>query len=315
MEAKPDFNGNSREVSPTPDKGRFMEKTLLVPLDNSVVSEKMILEADAWAKHLECKISFLHVINPNYSWDEEKKPLFEERFEKAIEACQVNSEYEVLFRVGKPYTKILELEEELNPQMILMAAHDHTVLERLFLGSNTDHILHHGHTGVMVYKGLSEQLQKKILVPIDYTEISKELLQKANKWALWHDAKMLVMHVSEIPEHVGNSYMMESGFYRQPDQAETDQGELQEQDQSTLRIKNILDSFVEEQNLQAPTETFVHFGTPYAKILDMQKVHKPAMLMMAAHSHTAINRMLMGSNTDYLVHHANCPMLIFKDKE
>jgi len=47
----------------------------------------------------------------------------------------------------------------------------------------------------------------------------------------------------------------------------------------------------------------------------MQKAHKPAMMMMAAHFHTAIGRMLMGSNTDYLVHHANCPMLIFKDKE
>ena len=275
----------------------------------------MIIEADAWAKLLESKIYFLNVINPNYSWDEEKKPLFEERFEKAIEACQVNSEYEVLFRVGKPYTKILELEEELNPQMILMAAHDHTVLERFFWGSNTDHILHHGHTEVMIYKGLSEQLQKKILVPIDYTEISKEFLQKANEWVLWHDAKMLVMHVSEVPENVGNSHMMESGFYRQSDQAETDQGELQEQDRSTQRIKNILDSFVEEQNLQAHTETFVYFGTPYVKILDMQKVHKSSKLMMAAHSHTAINRMLMGSNTDYLVHHANCPMLIFKDKE
>ena len=78
---------------------------------------------------------------------------------------------------------------------------------------------------------------------------------------------------------------------------------------------NILDSFVEDQNLQVPTETFVRFGTPYVKIFDMQKVHKPAMLMMAAHSHTAIGRMLMGSNTDYLVHHANCPMLIFKDKD
>ena len=144
-----------------------------------------------------------------------------------------------------------------------MAAHDHTVLERLFLGSNTDHILHHGHTEVMVYKGLSEQLQKKILVPIDFTEISKELLQKANEWALWHDAKMLVIHVNEVPKHVGISYMMESGFYRQSDQAETDQVELQKQDQSTQRIKNILDSFVEEQNPQAPTETFVHFGTPY----------------------------------------------------
>ena len=120
--------------------------------------------------------------------------------------------------------------------MILMAAYDHTVLEWLFLGSNTDRILHHGHTEVMVYKGLYEQLQKKILVPIDFTEISKELLQKANEWALWHDAKMLVMHVIDVPEHVGNSYRMESGFYRQSDQAETDQVELEEQDQSTQRI-------------------------------------------------------------------------------
>ena len=292
-----------------------MEKTLLVPLDNTEVSEKMIKEADAWAKHLGCQISFLHVINPNYSWGEEKKPLFEERFEKAVEACQVKSEYEVLFRVGKPYPKILELEKELTPEMILMAAHDHTVLERLFLGSNTDHVLHHGHTGVMVYKDFSEILENKILVPIDYTEISHELLRRADEWALWNDAEMLVMHVDEVPEYSGNSYMMESGFYRQVDQAKADQIELREHDHDLHRLQSILDSFVEKQNLQAPRETFIRFGTPYVKILDMQKAHKPAMLMMAAHSHTAIGRMLMGSNTDFLVHHANCPMLIFKDMD
>ena len=49
MELRPAFNGNSREVSPTPFKGGFMDKTLLVPLDNTEVSEKMIREADAWA--------------------------------------------------------------------------------------------------------------------------------------------------------------------------------------------------------------------------------------------------------------------------
>ena len=148
MELRPAFNGNSREVSPTPFKGGFMDKTLLVPLDNTEVSEKIIREADACAAHLGSRVSFLHVINPNYSLGEEKKPLFEERFEKAIHSCEVKSKYEVLFRVGKPYPKILEMEEELKPLMILMAAHDHTVLERLFLGSNTDHILHHGHTPV-----------------------------------------------------------------------------------------------------------------------------------------------------------------------
>ena len=50
-----------------------MDKTLLVPLDNTEVSEKMIREADAWAVHLGSRFSFLHVINPNYSWGEEKK--------------------------------------------------------------------------------------------------------------------------------------------------------------------------------------------------------------------------------------------------
>ena len=63
MELRPAFNGNSSEVSPTPFKGGFMDKTLLVPLDNTEVSEKMIREADAWAAHLE-EVSFLHVINP-----------------------------------------------------------------------------------------------------------------------------------------------------------------------------------------------------------------------------------------------------------
>ena len=76
MELRSAFNGNSREVSPTPFKGGFMEKRLLVPLDNTEVSEKMIREADAWAAHLGGRVSFLHVINPNYSWGEEKKTAF-----------------------------------------------------------------------------------------------------------------------------------------------------------------------------------------------------------------------------------------------
>ena len=99
------------------------------------------------------------------------------------------------------------------------------------------------------------------------------------------------------------------------DQERAEEIELREQEHELQRLQNILDSYVKEQNLQANYETFFRFGTPYVKILDMHKAHKPAMMMMAAHSHTAIGRMLMGSNTDYLVHHANCPMLIFKDKE
>ncbi len=56
-----------------------MDKTLLVPLYKTEVSEKMLRETDAWAAHLGSQVSFLHVINPNYSWDEDKN-----RFLKSV---------------------------------------------------------------------------------------------------------------------------------------------------------------------------------------------------------------------------------------
>lgn len=59
MELGPASNGNSREVSPTPFKGGFMDKTLLVPLDNTEVSEKMIRVADAQATWEAGSLSFM----------------------------------------------------------------------------------------------------------------------------------------------------------------------------------------------------------------------------------------------------------------
>ena len=38
-------------------------------------------------------------------------------------------------------------------------------------------------------------------------------------------------------------------------------------------------------------------------------------LLMAAHSHTLAGRLLLGSNTDHLLHNGHCSMYIFKDYE
>lgn len=86
-----------------------------------------------------------------------------------------------------------------------MAAHDHITLERLFMGSNNNHILYHGHTVVVVYKEFSRSFENKILVLNNYTDISRELLVKAGESTRWHDTEMLVMHVYEVPEYDGNS--------------------------------------------------------------------------------------------------------------
>ncbi len=292
-----------------------MEKRILVPLDNTEISEKVIELADQWGQHLDGRLSFLHVINPNYTWGEEKTPLFEEHFESAVARVNIQSEYEVLFRVGKPYLKILEIEEELHPQLILMAAHDHSMLERLFLGSNTDYVLHRSNTSVNVYKHPNGEAENTVLVPIDYTEVSSSLVREADEWAQWHGAKLLILHVDEVPEYGGDTYMMETGFFRKADMTSVESMDLREHDHELSRLQNVLDRYVADLEPKSPYETFIRFGTPYVKILDMQKAHHPEMVMMAAHSHTMLGRMLMGSNTDYIMHHSHCPMFVFKGEQ
>ena len=71
-------------------------------------------------------------------------------------------------------------------------------------------------------------------------------------------------------------------FSGKRDQEQAEEIELREQDHELQRLQNILDSYVQEQNLLANYETFIRFGTPYVKILDMQKAHKPGMMIMAA---------------------------------
>ncbi|MBC8259718.1 MAG: universal stress protein [SAR324 cluster bacterium] len=289
-----------------------MENTILIPLDNTEISEYLIQIADEWGKKTNSRLSFLHVINPDYSWSEDKKPLFEDRFETAVSRYTIQCEYEVLFRVGKPYEKILTAENELRPRLIIMAAHSYTILQRLFLGSNTDHVLHKTKVPLHVYKKVDSELSNVILVPLDYTDINTELVHVADEIAQNEGADLAFLHVDELPEYSGNSYMMETGFFKKQDETAVKELDEQEYDLQILQVKNELNEFVSSLKISSNYQTIVRFGIPYVKIKDVQKSIQAKMIVMAAHSHTVVGRLILGSNTDYLMHHVNCPMYIYK---
>ena len=289
-----------------------MENIILVPLDNTEISEDLIKIADNWGQKTRSKLSFLHVINPEYSWSEEKLPLFEDRFEIAVSRYNIKSDYDVLFRVGKPYEKIIELENELQPQLILMAAHTHSFMYRIFLGSNTDHVLHETKIPVHVYKKSEVELENKILVPLDYTAVNLELIKTADEWAQKEDAKLVFLHVDELPEYAGNDYMMETGFFKKQDEDLINEMDSQEHDAMVAQVKNKLNKYLAELDIKTAYDTLVRFGIPSVKILEVQKSIAARLIMLAAHSHTVIGRMIMGSNTDYLIHHVKCPLYVYK---
>ena len=139
-------------------------------MDNTPVTQDVIKLADFWGQKLDAKLLFLHarnaVIQNLVDHGELINP--KESFKQHLENTPFESENEIVYRSGNPYQTILDAEQEFVPEMIVMAAHTHTMLGRVFLGSNTDHVLHEGQTTMFVYKQPQKSMnEKRAVVPID----------------------------------------------------------------------------------------------------------------------------------------------------
>ncbi len=104
-------------------------------------------------------------------------------FEEQVKALQLSAEWQVVHLFADPADGILKQQEELKPALIIMAAHSHTMMGRLFLGSNTDMVLHQSSSPIFVYKQ-TERDPQQIIVPLDFSSISEQLLRKADEIAL-----------------------------------------------------------------------------------------------------------------------------------
>ncbi|MDP7417208.1 MAG: universal stress protein, partial [Desulfobacterales bacterium] len=208
--------------------------------------------------------------------------------------------------------EIIEAAHAIRADLIIMAAHSHTLLGRLFLGSNTDFVLHHCNCPVYVHKLNTIGFENKIIVPVDYTEVNKTVINRADKWAQQTDSELYFIHTEPFPEYGGGQFAMETGFYQQGDEVAVAESDQQEITQESTRLHNTLKAYLETLALKSPHQSILKFGKPYFKIQELQKKTNAGLIMMAAHSHTMLNRLFLGSNTDYVLHHCQCPVYVYK---
>lgn len=55
--------------------------------------------------------------------------------------------------------------------------------------------------------------------------------------------------------------------------------------------------------------SFVTVGKPFAEIVDLARRHKVDVIVMSTRGHTGLKRMMLGSTAEYVVRHAQCPVL------
>ena len=78
-------------------------------------------------------------------------------------------------------------------------------------------------------------------------------------------------------------------------------------------LEENLKSFISIYHVKSPFQVHIDYGKPYIKILEFCDGIKTWTLLAAVHSHTGIGRLLMGSNSDYMLHLDHCSMYIHKN--
>ena len=281
-----------------------MIKRILLPIDYTPVSQKLIPLANEWATRVGAELYLLHVTVPHYPLPSLNKKSLQQRnayttLSTFMTPFSITAKHFLLNRQGDPYAEILRMNDEIKADLIILGGHSHTVAERLFLGSNTDYVLHNADCPVFVYKE-SKTPVDKIIVPLDYTDINKEVVAIADEEAQRTKSELYFIHVVPL-------------------QATTlwDPGMLGEviSTEDTLPLTRILNDFVQALKVKARYQCLLEYGKPAAEILDLQRQTKARIIMMASHSHTMLNRLIMGSTTDYLLHHVDCSMYVYKTKK
>ena len=107
-----------------------MEKKILVAVDLSEISAKVIEIADQWGMKIGAELYIAHVFADAM---EDQEPIH-----KLVDSLKIQSKHRIVHRWGNPRTEILKMETEFEADLIVMGGHSYSLTERMLLGGNSE---------------------------------------------------------------------------------------------------------------------------------------------------------------------------------
>ncbi len=141
---------------------------------------------------------------------------------------------------------------------------------------------------------------KKIILPVDFSKHSEYASKIACKVALKTNSEIHLIHMVELPS--GFSDMASGANISMPE--------------SMLYIRKIKDKLLDYKNKYfTDVEHIYHsirFQNPYEGIRDYSKKINADLIIMGSKGHTALEEIIIGSNTEKTVRNSEVPVLVSK---
>ncbi len=137
---------------------------------------------------------------------------------------------------------------------------------------------------------------RKILVPVDFSDYSKNVIRYAADFARTFGAGMHLVYVFRpIFDEIEAGVMCESVQIT---------NELQQY--AGERLRKLAE---EEIGGDVPVETIIRIGVPFVEINKTASELDVDLIIIATHGHTGVQHLLFGSTAEKVVRKAPCPVL------
>ncbi len=142
---------------------------------------------------------------------------------------------------------------------------------------------------------------KKILVPIDFSDYSKNALKYAIQFAKQFNAKIYLVYVVEPIIYPADFSM---------GQVAIPSADIDLHSRAEEELRKLSKDFI---NGSLQVEILIKTGKPFIEIIETASANDIDLIIIATHGHTGVEHLLFGSTAEKVVRKAPCPVLTLRE--
>jgi len=296
---------------------------MIVPLDSSAFSEKIIGKAIDLAINLGLEVILLNVLSPgeqklipvrnNYLNNQVAR--MHEQIEAETKECSPKNKIKGEVITGQPANEILRYIKNNNINLVGMATHGRSGIGSLTMGSVAYKVMMTSKIPVILVRSVdskpvthNKSLTRKIMLPLDGSKQGESVLQPvrtlAEQFGIGRSEVILLSVCEPSP--------VKSGYPRVAI-SEGEESAGQKAFIHKLTAQHYLDDLgkqIRTSGIKVSTE--VLSGDPAEKIIDHACEIKANLIAMATHGRSGISRFAYGSVAEKVIRSTSTPILIVR---
>jgi nucleotide-binding universal stress UspA family protein len=291
---------------------------ILVPLDGSTAAEGVLPLVVHLALAEGAEVELITVLTPVAIWDAATS-MIKWDAEEAAARRYIDAKSQELshrgvnahsnFAVGDAAYTIFKAARDKDVDFIAMTTHGRSGITRWVMGSVADKLLHTAAPLLVVRPGedreqpLDAASIRRILVPLDGSELSQAALPMAEEMAKVFRASFVLCHVVST-DWVAYSGMETPVVYQ----------DVLDDMKATAKV-NLETTADELKGRGFEVACFVGLGSPSSEIERIASEERVGLIVMSTHGRSGPGRLVMGSVADAVVRNTHLPCLLVRPKQ